>query len=66
MVFLLKSVPLHAIHPGGDEGGGQRLPRLNFYIREAFISFNQEVIHIKVDNLYIRIVHALVELYVGQ
>ena len=59
-------MPFYKILPGGDEVGGQRLPRLNFYIREAFISFNQEVIHIKVDNLYIRIVHALVELYVGQ
>lgn len=65
MVFVLKGAPLHAIHPGGNEGRGQRLPRLNSYIREAFISFSQEVIHIKVDNLYIRIVHALVELYVG-
>lgn len=65
MVFVLKGAPLHAIHPGGDEGRGQRLPRLNSYIREAFISFSQEVIHIKVDNLYIRIIHALVELYVG-
>jgi len=50
----------------GMRVGGQRLPRLNSYIREASISFNQEVIHIKVDNLYIRIVHALVELYVGR
>ena len=65
MVFVLKGAPLHAIHPGGDEGRGQRLPRLNSYIRDAFISFSQEVIHIKVDNLYIRIVHAPVELHVG-
>ena len=49
----------------GMRVGGQRLPRLNSYIREASISFNQEVIHIKVDNLYIRIVHAPVELHVG-